>query len=386
MKKTGKISALLCGLLLIGISGIYGLPKAYVLYQANSGKVAIHLEEYRMNGEKEVPWETEENVLPGGLISKIPRIVNDGADCYVRAKIVFTSEETLDQPLSADNLEGIGSEWVQDGEYFYCKEVVKSGESVDFFRGIRLPAEWKESPEAENRWQASVRAEAVQAECFFPDFSVSDPWGMKTKQFVIRQAMEGEAEEQDGDKDQMELVIASDLQGFTMEQEGCMKQLETFMPGKSQSGKVVIRNGADHKREVFFRAEAPQMTPLLEKMKLTVQIREKDQIQILYQGTVTETMLKQNQFLGEILPGKDKQVEFLFSLPEEADNVYAAQTGQVKFWFTTGAPQKTQIVKVAKTGDSQYPGHYLITGIAGAVLAVVVLGKESIRKKGIKSR
>ena len=384
-EKTGKISALLCGLLLIGISGIYGLPKAYVLYQANSGKVAIHLEEYRMNGEKEVPWETEENVLPGGLISKIPRIVNDGADCYVRAKIVFTSEETSDQPLSADNLEGIGSEWVQDGEYFYCKEVVKSGESVDFFRGIRLPAEWKESPEAENRWQASVRAEAVQAECFFPDFSVSDPWGMKTKQFVIRQAMEGEAEEQDGDKDQMELVIASDLQGFTMEQEGCMKQLETFMPGKSQSGKVVIRNGADHKREVFFRAEAPQMTPLLEKMELTVQVREKDQIQILYQGTVTETMLKQNQSLGEILPGKDKQVEFLFSLPEEADNVYAAQTGQVKFWFTTGAPQKTQIVKVAKTGDSQYPGYYLITGIAGAVLAVVVLGKESIRKKGIKS-
>lgn len=386
MKKTGKISALLCGLLLIGISGIYGLPKAYVLYQANSGKVAIHLEEYRMNGEKEVPWETEENVLPGGLISKIPRIVNDGADCYVRAKIVFTSEETSDQPLSADNLEGIGSEWVQDGEYFYCKEVVKSGESVDFFRGIRLPAEWKESPEAENRWQASVRAEAVQAECFSPDFSVSDPWGMKTKQFVIRQAMEGEAEEQDGDKDQMELVIASDLQGFTMEQEGCMKQLETFMPGKSQSGKVVIRNGADHKREVFFRAEAPQMTPLLEKMEITVQVREKDQIQILYQGTVTETMLKQNQSLGEILPGKDKQVEFLFSLPEEADNVYAAQTGQVKFWFTTGRPQKTQIVKVAKTGDSQYPGYYLITGIAGAVLVVVVLGKESIRKKGIKSR
>jgi len=41
---------------------------------------------------------------------------------------------------------------------------------------------------------------------------------------------------------------------------------------------------------------------------------------------------------------------------------------------------------VAKTGDSQYPGYYLITGIAGAVLAVVVLGKESIRKKGIKSR
>ena len=108
---------------------------------------------------------------------------------------------------------------------------------------------------------------------------------MKTKQFVIRQAMEGEAEEQDGDKDQMELVIASDLQGFTMEQEGCMKQLETFMPGKSQSGKVVIRNGADHKREVFFRAEAPQMTPLLEKMELTVQVREQFRWEVSYTQT-----------------------------------------------------------------------------------------------------
>ncbi len=386
MRKIGKISGLLSGLLLLGISGIYGLPKAYVLYQANSGKVAIHLEEYRMDREKEVPWETAENVLPGGLISKIPRIFNDGADCYVRAKVIFTSEQTSKQPLSVNNLEGIGSEWVQDGEYFYCKDVVKSGESVDFFQGIRLPAEWKEDSEAENRWQASVQAEAVQAECFTPDFSGSDPWGMKTNQFVVQQAMEGETEEQDGDKEQMELVIASDLQGFTMEQEGCMKQLETFVPGKSQSGKVVLRNGADQKREVFFQAEAPQMTPLLEKMELTVQVRENDQIQILYQGTVTETMLKQNQSLGEILPGQEKQVEFLFFLPEEADNAYAAQTGQVKFWFTTGVPQKNQVVKAVKTGDSQHPGRYLATGMAGAVLALAVLGMEIIRKKGRKSR
>ena len=386
MKKTGKISILLSGLLLFGISGIYGLPKAYVLYQANSGKVDIHLEEYRMDGEKEVPWETAENVLPGGLISKIPRICNDGADCYVRAKVVFTSEQSSAQPLSEKNLEGIDSDWIQDGEYFYCKEVVKTGETVDFFQGIRLPAEWKENPEAENRWQASVQAEAVQAECFSPDFSGSDPWGMETNQFIIRQALDGETEKQDGDKEQMELVIASDLQGFTMEQEGCMKHLETFVPGKSQSGKVVIRNGANQKREVFFQAEAPQMTPLLEKMELTVQVREKERIQILYQGTVTETMLKQSQSLGEIQPGQEKQVEFLFFLPEEADNEYAAQTGQVKFWFTTAVPQKKQIVTAVKTGDGQHPEWYFMTGIIGALVVLGVLGKEKVGTQRRKSR
>lgn len=386
MKKMGKISGLLSGLLLLGISGIYGLPKAYVLYQANSDKVVIHLEEYRMDGEKEVPWETTENVLPGGLISKIPRICNDGADCYVRAKVVFTSEHPSEQSLSVENLEGIGKEWVQDGEYFYCKEVVKTGEQIDFFQGIRLPADWKEDPEAENQWQAKVQAEAVQAECFSPDFSGNDPWGMKTDQFIIRQALEGEAEKQNGDKEQMKLVIAADLQGFTMEQEGCMKHLETFVPGKSQSGKVVIENGTDQKREVFFQAEAPQMTPLLEKMELTVQIREKDQIRVLYQGNVTETMLKQNQSLGEILSGEEKQVEFLFFLPEEADNEYAAQTGQLKFWFTTGVPPKKQVVTAVKTGDNQHTGCYLITGIAGALLALGILGREKIGRERKKSR
>ena len=50
-KKQGK-SAFVMWVTADRNSGIYGLPKAYVLYQANSGKVAIHLEEYRMNGGK----------------------------------------------------------------------------------------------------------------------------------------------------------------------------------------------------------------------------------------------------------------------------------------------------------------------------------------------
>lgn len=386
MKKTGKISVILSGLLLLGISGVYGLPKAYVLYQANSGKVAIHLEEYRMDGEKEVPWEEAENVLPGGKISKIPRICNDGADCYVRAKVVFTSEQLSALPLSEQNLEGISEDWIQEGDYFYCKNVVKTGETVDFFQGIRLPVEWREDPETENRWHASVEAEAVQAECFYPDFTGSDPWGLETNLFTICQALDGEAEEQSAETEQVELVIATDMQGFTMKQEGCMKNLETFVPGKSQSGKIVIKNGTDQKREVFFWAETPQMTPLLEKMELTVQDRENEQTRILYQGTVTETMLKESQSLGKILPGQEKQVEVLFYLPEEADNEYAAKTGQVKFWFTTGIPVKNQIVTAAKTGDRQQPERYLLTGMAGAALALAVLGRKITWKKRRKGR
>lgn len=176
MKKTGKIGSILCLLALLGLTGIYALPKVYVLYQANTGKVDICLKEYMLEEGKEVPWKNGKDVLPGGFVSKIPRIRNDGAECYVRATVSFSSQKESEKPLSLENLEGISSDWVRDGDYFYYKHTVKPGEKVELFQGIRIPWEWK-TPDEDNVWKACVRAEAVQAEYFSPDFTGEDPWG-----------------------------------------------------------------------------------------------------------------------------------------------------------------------------------------------------------------
>ena len=80
-----------------------------------------------------------------------------------------------------------------------------------------------------------------------------------------------------------------------------MKQLETFMPGKSQSGKVVIRNGADHKRGSIFQGRSPADDTTSGKNGTYCAGQRERSDTDLYQGTVTETMLKQNQSLGEIL-------------------------------------------------------------------------------------
>lgn len=93
MKKTGKIGSILCLLALLRLTGIYALPKVYVLYQANTGKVDICLKEYMLEEGKEVPWKNGKDVLPGGFVSKIPRIRNDGAECYVRATVSFSSQK-----------------------------------------------------------------------------------------------------------------------------------------------------------------------------------------------------------------------------------------------------------------------------------------------------
>ena len=381
MKKTGKIGSILCLLALLGLTGIYALPKVYVLYQANTGKVDICLKEYMLEEGKEVPWKNGKDVLPGGFVSKIPRIRNDGAECYVRATVSFSSQKESEKPLSLENLEGISSDWVRDGDYFYYKHTVKPGEKVELFQGIRIPWEWK-TPDEDNVWKACVRAEAVQAEYFSPDFTGEDPWGMKVYTFPIQYAPEGEIQEQTADTEEVELLLAEQVQGFAVEQEGCMKTLETFVPGKSQMGSIRLKNTTEKEREVFFRAETQEQSVLLEKMELKVELLEKEENRILYQGSAAACTPKELQSLGKLVPQEEKQLRFTFSLAKDADNTYALQKGKIKFWFTTGEEETGKIATAVSTGDPQKPIGYLVTAVGAAiVLLFMVLGrKRPVRK------
>ena len=376
MKKTGKIGSILCLLALLGLTGIYALPKVYVLYQANTGKVDICLKEYMLEEGKEVPWKNGKDVLPGGFVSKIPRIRNDGAECYVRATVSFSSQKESEKPLSLENLEGISSDWVRDGDYFYYKHTVKPGEKVEFFQGIRIPWEWK-TPDEDNVWKACVRAEAVQAEYFSPDFTGEDPWGMKVYTFPIQYAPEGDIQEQTADTEEVELLLAEQVQGFAVEQEGCMKTLETFVPGKSQMGSIRLKNTTEKEREVFFRAETQEQSVLLEKMELKVELLEKEENRILYQGSAAACTPKELQSLGKLAPQEEKQLRFTFSLAKDADNTYALQKGKIKFWFTTGEEETGKIATAVSTGDPQKPIGYLLTAVGAAiVLLFMVLGRK----------
>lgn len=381
MKKTGKIGSILCLLALLGLTGIYALPKVYVLYQANTGKVDICLKEYMLEEGKEVPWKNGEDVLPGGFVSKIPRIRNDGAECYVRATVSFSSQKESEKPLSLENLEGISSDWVRDGDYFYYKHTVKPGEKVELFQGIRIPWEWK-TPDEDNVWKACVRAEAVQAEYFSPDFTGEDPWGMKVYTFPIQYAPEGDIQEQTADTEEVELLLVEQVQGFAVEQEGCMKTLEAFVPGKSQTGSIRLKNTTEKEREVFFRAETQEQSVLLEKMELKVELLEKEENRILYQGSAAACTPKELQSLGKLAPQEEKQLRFTFSLAKDADNTYALQKGKIKFWFTTGEEETGKIATAVSTGDPQKPIGYLVTAVGAAiVLLFMLLGrKRPVRK------
>lgn len=59
---------------------------------------------------------------------------------------------------------------------FYCKEILLSNETMELFSGITIP------PDFDERWEnekptVTVKAEAIQARNFTPDFESDEPWG-----------------------------------------------------------------------------------------------------------------------------------------------------------------------------------------------------------------
>ena len=81
----------------MGISGIYAFTNtstSTVKNDLNTGAVNIQLKEYSINNNVEQEYtEDPKTVMPGEVVSLIPRVLNLGESCYVRAKISYKSNE-----------------------------------------------------------------------------------------------------------------------------------------------------------------------------------------------------------------------------------------------------------------------------------------------------
>ena len=135
MIKRKLLIILLClSMLVCGSGFVYGMTTTSVINEFETGIVDIELDEYQKVGDVEEPWVDNPTILPGDVVSKIPRIDNPGNDCYVRVKITFWDTDQLDE----DDLFGISDKWVKaDDGYWYYTEILPHGKTVDIFEGIK---------------------------------------------------------------------------------------------------------------------------------------------------------------------------------------------------------------------------------------------------------
>lgn len=106
MRKRIKTTAGILFLGLLCVSGTYGYfsDTLQVVNHISVGDIKISMEEYEKKGTKEVPYSNTGEILPGAVISKIPRITNHALPCWVRARILYTNSVKELEGLNDTNL------------------------------------------------------------------------------------------------------------------------------------------------------------------------------------------------------------------------------------------------------------------------------------------
>lgn len=302
------------------------------------GLVNIDLKEYQedkssgklvdyVNGTANEP----KIVLPAEQISKIPKVTNKGEDCYLRASFTYSGATDELEGLSDDDLTGMTEDWEKIGDYWYYKNVLKKGDSTDIFQGISVPADWTEA-HASQELKVNVRAEAIQAKNFKPDYSAMSPWGNHTIELALTED-DGEVTEVQKNV-KLSVEFNGDAHKLVAAPKNFFQNFGTMMPGDTFSDSVKLSNTTDKEAELFFRTDLKNQTAeqidLLSKINLAVTYNGKE----VYNGPLKADDLNSYVSLGKYKSGQEGKLDFTISVPKELNNTYALQKADVRWIFT----------------------------------------------------
>lgn len=333
MKRSVRIAAVILTAVFWGIAVVYGYfsDTVKVTNHIALGDVKIGLEEFEKKGGTEVTYRNPQIILPGALISKIPRITNYAMPCWVRAKIIFEKESSKLHGLDETMISGFSKQWVKRGEYYYCTEILKRKESVDLFQTVSVPSDWTELYNGQGLG-ISVRAEAIQAANFQPDFSAMSPWGNQKIQQCVH--------EQDGNAScrnvnaELSVELSGKAQRLMAVPGDFFANIGTAMPGDRFEDTVLISNTTDQEAEIFFRTSVEgqnrSQMELLNGISLSIYLGKTK----IYHGPLNSSQLKNNYSLGIYRPGQEEDFKFILDIPAEWDNAYALRDADVQWFFS----------------------------------------------------
>ncbi len=341
-----------------------------------TGDVHIDLQEYAIENGHEQLFQNHQIVLPGDVISKIPRVQNLGEDCYVRMSVNFLG----DTILTEEQLQEIQPGWKHIGNYYYYTKILKRGSHIDLFRGLQIPTTLTEAS-SENIISLNLRAEAIQASGFAPDFSSEQPWGDQTVEDCVH-----EIDNQllaDSRPVLFTVEYKDDSQKLILQEEDFFQNFQRLMPGTSYTDQASISNSSEQAIELFFRtgydASQEDAASLLESLKLTIQYNQKT----LYQGNLKAEALEEGISLGIFAPGASGEMQYTITVPKELTNSFARRQAEVIWTYSmkeaslSVTPDPTTSVHTGsdtgtaspvKTGDETSVFQWILLLFAGAVL------------------
>ena len=366
-----SLSILMCG------SGatILAMTETSVTNYLSTGIVDIELEEYQIQDGKEEAYEDVKDILPGQVISKIPRIRNDGNDCYIRVKLDL---EGTEESIEAQE---IGEKWKEgkDG-YLYYTDILKTGDETDLFQSIKIPEDFAQ--EEESAFQLEIHAEGIQSQNFTPDFQADAPWGAVEIQLCKKEGQYDISSFKKASDQSLNVVYQGESRKLFSNPEDFFVNFPVMLPGDTYQETAILQNTGGNPMKLYFRglAEETADNDLLEQIQLKITTEIGGRTETVYEGTLKGDGLEENRLLGEIPADGFGKFHFDLSVPKELDNKYTVLTNRVEWIFSTEPIERLTTVQ---TGDTRKTGVFLLAGGVLCGAGALILRKG--RKKNEKS-
>lgn len=366
-------------------SVIYAMPETSVTNHFGTGIVDIELDEYELTADgQEQPFRDytgEEGmnplILPGTDISKIPRITNEGNDCYVRAKLTFRD---IDVELE-DDLYGFPEGWTKHADgYYYYDQILETGDEIDIFKGLLIPIDFPQSEECKT-FYLDIDVDSIQSKNFTPDFESDSPWGPVEIQDCIKEDMYDITTFKSVDDQTLTVIYQGDSKELFSNPDDFFINFPVFLPGDEFSDEAELKNNSKTPIKLYFRSEVTHDSDLLEKLNLTITSEINGKVVHIYDGPMKNSIIEDNLLLGTIPAGAWGTLKFTVTVPPELDNYYTILNSYVKWIFST------EPIETVKTGDNGNVGLMFISaGIVFAMAAFLLREKEEKKKRRVRAR
>lgn len=367
MRRKKCIGVLSCFIAAVcfGTLVVQAAAETSVTNQIETGVIDIELKEYQKDADGDIqPYEDNPVVLPGTHVSKIPRITNEGYDCYVRAKLKF------DIPYLDNSFKEFGSGWylAEDG-YYYCKHILKHGESTDIFQGIAIPEDFPQKLE-DSVFHLDITTDAIQSKNFEPDWDSKNPWGMVEIQeckengpYEINTLMQTDA---------LQVIYEGNVKELFAYPDDFFVNFPTVMPGDTYEEVAQLKNHGNNSVKLYFEQRTNLESHILGHIKLNIYLDDEQ----LFAGTMGEAIAKRQ--ICELKPNEEKLLKFDITVPKELDNDYTLDKDEIKWIFSCDELSKTPLVQ---TGDMGQKGLLLaVIFFAGFGMMMIRDSKKEDRK------
>lgn len=315
--------------------------------QYGTGSVSISLAQYSLDASGQIIEARSGTVQPGEQVSYIPVLTSNRADCYVRAKVSIELDDNLvKENVGYKNLFGQSKEWKRVGDYYYYTRVLHNQIPLIIFQGLDIPESWSKDEHCPGGFTVRIKADAIQAANFTPDFESSSPWGS----VVI------EHEKEYDPTDYCETAMPYNTPNELTVTDGTALESKTrdlfgnfsyFMAGDTFTDILYVNNNSKNRVKLFFRMKNGG-GQLGDKTRIKVSCGNKT----YYNGKIS-SMNSRWQKLTSIDAGQSKKLKFTLTLAKESNQEYSVLRDDVIWQFrTTSDEMPSHKVSSVKTGDN----------------------------------